>query len=516
MAGKIYALIIGLVILSCVARAEQSIDSSTHSNLDEIIQTSMNLDILISFEFQSVSGRVDINFEVKSPTKIIVLDNSDLNINSVLDLKSGNSLAFETKVDKDSQIGDSLVITLLRNYKIGEKISLSIYYSASKNASSNQWLSKEMTFGGKNPFYYTQNESIYARSIVPCQDTPAIKLKIKATITTDRSNLTILFGGTKTSETINSNGTKTAVFEQKNPIPTYLIAIAIGDLTSQVIATTPVEVKVWAEPNIVISAADEFKDIQLFIEKANEYSGLNYAWGFYDVLVLPPAFPFGGMENPNLTFVSPSVISGDRSLVNVLAHELAHSWTGNLVTNQNWDNFWLNEGFTVFFERKIIQLARGDQGDQIRLISSESGFAELKKDMNNLYSTKKDDGSPDTRFQIYTHLNPQVGKFNPDDSSSLVPYEKGYNLLYWLEGLLGAENFQIVFQEHIKTFKFSTATSDKFKNQILIENIKRLFEVTPEKRDQILGEVNDNWDKWMNNDLWKELPTVDFSKLLIF
>lgn len=510
----VISLIFGLAILNSIVRADQDLDSSTHANLDQIIQTSMHLDLLVQFSSQTVSGKTSIDFTVLATTKTIILDVNKITIYSVVDIKSGNLLTFEIISEIDSQIGDSLKITLLRNYNVGEKISLDIYYSASKTADSNQWLTKEMTFGKKNPFYYTQNEPIYARSIVPCQDTPAVKLYIKATITTDLTNLTILFGGTKIgNDVINKDGTKTAVFEQKNPIPTYLIAIAIGDLTYKVIADSPVQVRVWAEPSQIIGAANEFKDIKLFIEKANEYSDHLYDWGFYDVLVLPPAFPFGGMENPNLTFVSPSVISGDGSLVNVLAHELAHSWTGNLITNQNWDNFWLNEGFTVFFERKIIQLAR-ENGDQIRLISSESGYAELERNMNELYNAKKEDGSPDERYQKYTHLNPQVGKYNPDDSSTLVPYEKGYGLLYWLESLIGSDKFKTIFNSHIVKFKFSTATADKFKDQVLIPGIETLFKDDNTKLQELKNLIQEKWDKWMNNDLWNDLPVNDFSKNL--
>lgn len=504
-----------LILIGTSLCQNNSLDKSSWANLDDVQQTALHLKTFINFDTKTLSGSVRLDFIAIKQTDKIILDINKLTVYQVYDIKSGNNLKFKTHQDSESHIGGWLEITYLRKLVPQEKFVLDIYYKADTNADSNQWLTPEMTRDKTDPFFYTQNEAINSRSIVPCQDSPSIKIPIKATITSNKPSLTILFGGKKVgNDIINPDGTKTSNFVQDIPIPTYLIAIAIGNLQSK--AIVPGLVNVWAEPSLVATAANEFVDIKNFIEKAQDYMGFNYEWGLYDILVLPPAFPYGGMENPNLTFVTPSLIAGDKSLVNVLAHELAHSWTGNLVTNQNWDNMWLNEGFTVFFERKILQLSQPTtkEGDDIRKLSSESGKIDVTNEMNELYNTvPKSDEYPD-KWTKFTHLYPDVRASSPDESFSTVPYEKGYNLLYWLESIIGQDKFQLILRKHVDTFKYKTATAEKFRDIVLIPQIKSIFKDDVTKQNELLDQVNNYWNNWINNDIWKDMPDNDFSKFL--
>lgn len=501
--------VLTLLLIGCAFSQNNSLDKSSWANLDEVWQTALHLKTFVNFNTKTLNGSVVIDMIAQKATQKILLDINKLTIYQVYDIKSGNTLKFKTFQDPKSKLGGWLEITYIRKLVPQEKFTLEVYYRADTNADSNQWLTPEMTRDNTDPFFYTQNEAINSRSIVPCQDTPAVKIPIKATITCNLGNLKILFGGKEVRDAIqNPDGSKTAFFEQSNPIPTYLIAIAIGKLESRIII--PDLVSVWAEPSLVATAANEFVDIKTFIEKAEDYMGFKYGWGKYDILVLPPAFPYGGMENPNLTFLTPSVIAGDRSLVNVLAHELAHSWTGNLVTNQNWDNFWLNEGFTVFFERKILQLS-SKNGDDIRKLSSEGGLIDVTNEMKDLYKTDPKPDEYKDKWTKFTHLYPDIRDSSPDESFSTVPYEKGYNLLYWLESLVGEDNFKTILRTHVLTFKGKTATADKFKDIILIPQIKILITDVTQQAD-ILKQINDSWDNWINNDLWNGMHINDFSK----
>jgi leukotriene-A4 hydrolase len=230
--------------------------------------------------------------------------------------------------------GTALKISLknLSNINALNSLRLNISYETSSTASALQWLDANLTLGKKYPYLFSQCQAIHARSIMPCQDTPAVKFTYEACVKVVKP-LTILMSACST-ETIEVDENQTMYkFEQNIKIPSYLLAIVAGHLVSKQIGKIS---KVWSEAEMIERAAFEFQEVDKMMEDAENLCG-KYVWGVYDLLVLPPSFPYGGMENPCLTFVTPTIIAGDRSLVTVIQHEITHSWTGNLVTNCSWE-----------------------------------------------------------------------------------------------------------------------------------------------------------------------------------
>uniref|UniRef100_A0A1B0DBY0 Uncharacterized protein n=1 Tax=Phlebotomus papatasi TaxID=29031 RepID=A0A1B0DBY0_PHLPP len=372
-----------------------AVDPSSYANADEVVTTHVHLDWRVDFARSVIAGSAEISLKiVASQIDQILLDVSDLKIDSV------------------KNIGSKLTI-YLPTMTTGQ-INLLIDYETSPKASGLLWLSKEQTSGKNHPFLFSQCQSIHARSLMPCQDTPAVKFTYSATVHHPEALVALM----SAIETDKKRGV--TCFEQTVPIPSYLLAIVVGDLVSEDLS--PIT-RVWAEREIVHEAAQEFSETSTFLEKAIEICG-PYVWKRYDVLVMPPSFPFGGMENPCLTFVTPTVIAGDKSLVSVVAHEISHSWTGNLVTNKTYEHFWLNEGFTVFVEDKIL----GEMyGKNFRDFHSFLGLGELKDCMNVQLKDK-----PDLQKLVIDLTN-----LSPDDAFSTVPYMKGSTFLRYLENLFG-------------------------------------------------------------------------------
>jgi leukotriene-A4 hydrolase len=326
---------------------------------------------------------------------ILILDTKNLIINRVIDSNTGDKL--DWILDKDQSLdslGTPLKIKFKNAYKGGESHEVLINYQTTENGLAAQWYSAEMTLGKEHPFMYTQCEAILCRSLLPCQDTPSAKVRINAALTVKKP-LIPLYAGIKT-KVIEKEDEVTYFYVQRIPVPTYLIAIAAGALESRILSD---RISIYAEKEIVDKAAWEFVETEKFIQYAEAYL-TTYEWGQYNLLVLPPGFPFGGMENPTLTFVTPSLIAGDRSLTNVIAHEIAHSWTGNLVTNKNWQNFWLNEGFTVFTERKIIELIYGEEMSKLQ---ANVGYDNLIDDIAKF-------GEKDSYTSLYPDLKTVINK----------------------------------------------------------------------------------------------------------
>ena len=543
-ANKLFktTLIFALVFLSfryCLSsKTELPEDSSSFSNWKDVKQTFIQLNLDIDFNKTTLSGYVTLDFEVLKTTNIIVLDTWDLDISRIYDEVENKDLSFNIKNIYKSLIGYPLTINLIRYYKTSDKLKLTIYYKTSSNAQSTQWLTPDMTETKICPFFYTQNEPIYTRTLVPCQDTPSVKIPMDANISStipetcrdklidnynkknntnltfkdisilDKLNFNILFGGKRISQSyLNIGDTSKVVvtYKQTKPIPTYLLAIASGHLTVKDIDnpeypgdSNKTIVHVWGEPPAADRGYNAFKEsIYSFIKSAESYLS-KYDWGFYDLLVLPPAFPYGGMENPNLTFVTPSIVQ-DKTQVNVAAHELAHSWTGNLLSNCNWNNFWLNEGFTVFFERKIIQLAYPDNGEEIRKLQSLNGLSDLNEDIDQLIRNN---------LEKYTALLPNIGKDNPDNAFSTVPYEKGYNILYYLENLVGEVLFKSIFTQYITTFQNQSVQVSDFIN-LFQSNVINNFD--KKKADEIMSKID--WDTWLNEKGPIKSFVNDFSKI---
>jgi len=317
---------------------------------------------------------------------------------------------------------------------------IKVDYASRPEAAGLQWLEPGQTAGGDHPFVYSQGQSIYNRSWIPLFDDPSVRITYDAVLRVD-NGLRALMAAEDRSDPSEEGVFR---FHMPQPIPSYLIAMAVGDLAFREIGPRS---GVWAEPEIVDDAHAEFVDTEDMIVAVEELYG-PYRWGRFDVLVLPPAFPYGGMENPRLTFATPTIIAGDRSLVALIAHELAHSWSGNLVTNATWDDFWLNEGFTVYLERRIIEKLFGRERSEMEAMIGRDDLIEDLDDMGHEH--------PDTRLVV------DLAGRHPDDAFSNVPYEKGYLLLRRFEETFGRTTFDRFLREYFDTHAFETMTTGRF------------------------------------------------------
>ena len=443
-----------------------TIDVSSLANIDEVHQTHLNISLNVNFDNQQITGSNEINFIslVENLTEV-VLDALDIKIIAVVDDKR-NDLPFKSKGSTNKFLGTGVSIDVSSlKLKKGEKFVLKLGFQTPKLkgqgavdpntiTSGILWLEADATIS-KQPFFFTQCEAALCRSIFPCQDTPAVKttfevfLKMKNTFTGLASGL--LTGKVSGSETT------TFHYEQRNKVPSYLIALAGGAIEYRAIGP---KTGVYGEKDIVDKAKKCFEDLESYVNNVADYIG-NYDWREYNILVLPLGFPFGGMENPSMTFATPSIVTGDKSLNNVAIHEIAHSWTGNTVTNTNWSHFWLNEGFTVFLERKGVEKSFDKD---LMEIQEALGWNELKKQVEEL-------GADNDLTKLITNME----GVNPDDSSTLIPYEKGYFFLRDLEKLVDSptadenltetpSNFQNLLRAWIANNKWQSRTTYDFQN----------------------------------------------------
>ncbi|KFW06835.1 Leukotriene A-4 hydrolase, partial [Eurypyga helias] len=373
-----------------------------------------------------------------------VLDTRDLQVFKVTVNGQDAKFAFG---EKHSFKGTPLEIALPFELRRGQEAIVEICFESSPKSSALQWFTPEQTSGKKHPFLFSQCQATHCRSILPCQDTPAVKLTYYAEISVPKE-LVALMSANRDGEMPDPEDSSRKIyrFSQNVPIPCYLIALVVGDLQSRKIGPRTL---VWAEKELVDKSAYEFAETEAMLRTAEDLAG-PYVWGQYDLLVLPPSFPYGGMENPCLTFVTPTLLAGDRSLSSVIAHEISHSWTGNLVTNKTWEHFWLNEGHTVYLERRI---AGRLFGEQFRHFHALGGWRELQNTINTL-----GDKNP------MTNLVPNLNEVDPDVAYSSVPYEKGFALLFYLEQLLGGPDVFIGFlKAYIQQFAYKSIGTEDWK-----------------------------------------------------
>lgn len=419
----------------------ETTDESSFANIHQVKTEHFDLDITIDFERQVFVGRQTLHMRTHAfDVNTVALDIRDI---TIFNITNGAGEVLNYEVDSPNPIiGQRLVIYIPTEWIEWETFQLVIDYETSTTASAVTWLNKEQTSGKKLPYMYTQCESIHARSIAPLQDTPAIKATYTLTFTTPIDIITRA-SGNRTHEYTDEKYRHTQ-FEMNIPVQSYLIAIAAGNLAEKQIGS-----RTWviSEPEDLEKAANEFDLLENFVTQAEAYL-TPYEWGIYKILVLPPSFPFGGMENPLLTFASPAIVVGDKSSVNVAIHEICHSWFGNLITNVNWSNFWLNEGFTVFFERKVVAKISGIDEAKIS----------AKLENQTMYFQMLDFGMDNN----YTSLHPKPDGNHPDDSMSTIPYEKGFQFLTYLESLIGEENMQAFLQSYIRKFQKTSISHDDF------------------------------------------------------
>jgi leukotriene-A4 hydrolase len=415
------------------------LDPHSYSDSEQPETASFTWRARIDFERQLIEGNVLLALRPSAAIDRggpLDLDTRELGIDAVVD-DAGRPLTFEL-AQADPILGTRLRIQLAPGVA-----QLRIFYRTSERASALQWLTPAQTASGRHPYLFSQCQAIHARSVLPLQDTPRVRVPYTAALDVPRELRSLMAARFVRREAL---GAERALdhWEMPQPIPPYLLALAVGDVQSRELSP---RVRVWAEPNVVEAAADEFQDVEPMIEAAERLFG-PYDWERFDLLVMPPSFPYGGMENPRLTFLTPTLLTGDRSLVNVVAHELAHSWTGNLVSNASAEHFWLNEGFTVYAERRILEAL---DGRELAELHAAVGRRELQRDFEQFLDQP-----------ALTRLRTHLEGIDPDQAFSGIPYEKGYLFLRALEESEGRVAWDAFLRRYMAAFRFRALTTEEF------------------------------------------------------
>ena len=449
-------------------------DPHSYSRPDQVRVLHLGLNWAVDFDAQTLTGDAVLLLERSDPGAPLILDSRDLDIKAVyaakLEPEPGPKGAHELALDAvrrdeawaettwelgegDPGFGAPLIITLPPGANM-----VKLSYATRPGATGLQWLEPAQTAGKKAPFLYSQSQAIHARSWIPTQDSPGVRATWDAIVVAPERFTAVMAadqlgplgdeGGDEAKGEGAGLGSRAFRFVMPQKVPGYLIALGVGDLERREVGP---RTAVWADPTIVAGAAEEFADMEKMLESAEGLYG-DYAWGRYDVLVLPPAFPFGGMENPRLTFLTPTLLAGDRSLVSVIAHELAHSWSGNLVTNATWGDLWLNEGFTVYFERRIIEEIYGLERAAIEAVIGKRELVEELADPGLLGDKPE-----------FQKLAQDLRGVDPDESFSGVPYEKGALLLVALEQAYGREVFDDFLRKWFSTHAFGSVSTADFR-----------------------------------------------------
>ncbi|GAB5355776.1 hypothetical protein AAMO2058_000234400 [Amorphochlora amoebiformis] len=444
-------------------------DPASLSNLEQVHAASFHLDLDVDFAAKVLKGSITVKAEALTDANSIALDTKDLTISKVEDGK-GAPLKYEL-LKPHPVFGSKLEIKFGEKLAKGESTDVKIYYATSPKSSAIQWLPPSNTSGKKHPYLFTQCQAIHARAMFPCMDSPGIKSKYSARVTVP-DPLVALMSAARLKRS--SDGKKSVyTFEQNVPTPAYLVALVVGALEERKIGPRS---SVWSEAEMVDAGAKEFEDTELYLKTAEDIAG-PYVWGRYDILLLPPSFPYGGMENPCLTFVTPTLLAGDKSLATVVIHEIAHSWMGNLVTCKTWVDFWMNEGFCRILELKIIKALFGDKHFDLYACI---GLKALQESIRHFGCNHE-----------YTKMRPDLKDVDPDDAFSSVPYEKGMNFLIYLENLVGGEKlFNPFLKAYCENFKYKTITAKEFQKFFL-------GEMKGKVDDKKLGTIE--WEKWMTS-----------------
>lgn len=411
-------------------------DPHSFSNPNEAVVTHLSLSLSVDFENQVLSGIAEWDYLATDSAMAIYFDVSHLKVLAVRDELNG-SLPYELG-PPDPYLGQYLKVSIA-----GHPQRIKIKYATTDSSDALQWLTPSQTAGKRSPYLYTQSQPILCRSWIPCQDSPGIRFTYNAKIHAPKGFMAVMSAINPTEKHPDADW---YTFKQPNPIPSYLMALAVGDIEYK---PTGPRTGVYAEPIMLDTAAWEFGDLEKMLMDAEKIFG-PYAWNKYDVLVLPPSFPYGGMENPMLTFATPTVLAGDKSLITLIAHEMAHSWSGNLVTDATWNDFWLNEGFTVYLERRLMESMYGKSyNDMLSCL----GYEDLKATMEDMLAVN------DTNN---TKLKLSLEGKDPDEGLTDVAYEKGYHFLLGIERAVGRKPFDQFLRTYFEKFSFRSMTTERF------------------------------------------------------
>jgi aminopeptidase N len=445
-------------------------DPHTWSKPNQARVVHLDWNAKVDFTTKTIQAVATYDIDNITDTSAIVLDAKGLRISSVQ--VDGKEVAYQLSEEKQF-IGSALSIPIDSASK-----KISIAYATTDAAEALLWVD------GEHPFLFTQSQAILGRTWIPCQDSPGVRITYNATVEVPSDLMALMSAENPTVKSADGKYT----FKMDQPIPAYLIALAVGDIAFKPIGATT---GVYAQPDVIDLAASEFSEMQQMVDAAEKLYG-DYVWGRYDVLVLPAAFPFGGMENPKLTFATPTILAGDKSLVSLVAHELAHSWSGNLVTNATWNDFWLNEGFTVYFEQRIMEAVYGRERSEM--------LAQLaRQDLDaTLLELKEADMNADTRLKL------ALEERSPDDGMTDIAYNKGYFFLRLIEETTGREKFDAFLKEYFTSHAFQVMETESFL-AYLRKNL-----LTPEQESAI------NVQDWVYGEgIPSNIPIVNTQKFIL-
>jgi leukotriene-A4 hydrolase len=406
-----------------------------HSYADLTQGKITHIDLRIKTDFDTHILQVEADYQLAEPVSgSLFLDTAGIDL--VQAVANGQELVWEFD-EQDELLGERLHLKDLDHVS-----AFTLTLNTSPEARALQWLPDVQTAGGKHPFLYSQCQAIHARSIFPCQDTPSVRFTYSAEVEVPKALTAVMAAEQLGGEERGAN--KVFRFKMPQPIPSYLFAIGVGNLAFRELGP---RTGVYAEPEIVEAAAWEFAENEAKIVEAEKLLG-PYLWGRYDLLILPPSFPYGGMENPRLTFLTPTAILGTRGQTNLITHELAHAWTGNLVTNATWEDFWLNEGWTTYAETRITEVLEGMEIADLMAVYDEQRLFEI---MNRVGMD-----SPLTRLKV-----PSEGR-DPDATTTIIPYYKGSFLLKECEYAVGRERFDAFIHKYTGKYQFQSLTTEAF------------------------------------------------------
>ena len=442
--------IYGLLLMTLAQWAMAADDPHSYAEPERFLLRHVALVLDADFAAHRLSGTAELTIEQRDPAaREIHLDTRELEVQSVhLIGESGLARVLAFRIDPpDPILGSRLRIVLSRCCETAREMRIRIAYRTSSQASALQWLEPAQT-SGPHPYLYSQGQSIHGRSWIPMQDTPAVRVTYTALIRTP-PELVAVMSAARVEPQDAAPGEYH--FEMKQPIPAYLIALAIGDLEFRSLGQ---RVGVWTEPSRLDAAAQEFADLPRMLEAGEAMVG-PYRWDRYELLIMPHSFAFGGMENPRLSFISPSIVAGDRSLVSTIVHELAHSWSGNLVTSATWNDFWLNEGFTTYLERRLMETLYGERRARME---DAIGFESLTRAI----ADAKAAGLPQD-----ASLKLDLAGRDPDEGTSDVAYEKGRWFLGYLEARFGRPAFDAFLREYFDAHAFQSMDTAGFRSWLL-------------------------------------------------